>query len=47
MKQLLTFLAILLFAAGFHAVGSAVDTFDVAAAGDYAMSAEAAEAAGA
>ena len=45
MKRLLTILAMLLLAAGFSFESFAVETFDASAAGEYAVSAEAAEAA--
>ena len=44
MKQLLTILAIFLLAAGFSFETLAVDAFDASKAGEYAVSAEAAEA---
>ena len=43
MKQLLTILAIFLLAAGFSFESAAMDAFDASKAGEYAVSAEAAE----
>ena len=44
MKRLLTILVLILLAAGFSFEGAAMDAFDASAAGEYAVSAEAAEA---
>ena len=43
MKRLLTFLVLILLAAGFSFESAAMDAFDASAAGEYAVSAEAAE----